>query len=227
MFKIRPFFVLIIAIHLFYSNLNAQERGIAVGVEGGVIWGGLQVMPQNESFKASISQQNLGVSVLYPFGQYFAFRSGVFFLNEKGDYMWDIVNDENNSMKRNYAAYEEKSINLPLIFRISFGKRLRFFLEDGIVPGYAYRSVLETESVVSDSNGMESSPENFVRLDSPYFRTLISLRLGINFAIRPRIMLEAGAGALMTTKRADAMREPDFKSGKTSLPLYMSIYYRL
>ncbi len=219
---------------LFCFTAKAQKHRIDIGVETGLSLIGVQIVPKSDNYSVTMFQYDGGLTLLYSFTENLALRTGLFHMSDYGSYKKSNYYPEENLLVRTYASYQSKSINIPLAFRVNYGRRFRVFMDAGIVPGYEYRSIvqrinaiisnhIDTDLLVDNSSSYLSETVKSI----PLFRTLIDFRAGCNFPLSSRLMLETGVGLYMTTQPLDLSTDPDFISGKMELPVHLSLYYKI
>jgi len=197
-------------------GLRAQEQRMAVGIETGLTLAGGMITPRYDSFRATFNGYTGGLSLICPLSKNLDIHTGLFYMGDYGASMIGNSYDNGTAFGVVYTAHQGRSFNTLLSLRESIGRKFRFFIEEGLIWGYEI-----------SENIRQGDDSSFSSEKLSYLRALIDLRLGCNFSLSSRLMLEAGLGMNMTTRQLNLNTEPDFISGKMEFPIHLGLYYKL
>jgi opacity protein-like surface antigen len=165
----KRFLLCLCAIIALSSSVSfAQTHGMYIGTEGGPnrtsIWGNEYITKSGEPKKAP--NFFTGASFEFCFTEFTSLRTGLAF-ERKGVRFMSVVRDEYSNPigsvpARNYLDY----LTLPLMAKVAFGKKPKFFVNAGPYIGY----LISQKDVIYDSEFMNAvitvnNSERYKKLD--------------------------------------------------------------
>lgn len=136
--KLYPYnFIITIFISILFINpIYSQDSNIEIGIEGGPSLTFFRGESNQTRFSDPSFTSVLGVTFQKNFSKTFSLRTGLAYEN-KGAIIQDVFTNDTGSPIGSYESrFSYHYLNIPLLAKLSFGNKTKFFLNGGPFLGY-------------------------------------------------------------------------------------------